>query len=65
MSNCSMVFFTATAAPIITAAFTLCPSVCPGAPSTMAFCSATPGICELAGVASNSVCSATTGLPDP
>ena len=60
-----MVFLTATAAPIITAALTLCPSVCPGAPSTMGFCSATPAICELEGVASNSVWSATTGLPDP
>src|SRR5580692_7917095 len=56
---------TAIAPKMITACPELCPSPCPGAPSTMGDLYATPGFCEALGMQSRSLPSAITGLPLP
>src|SRR5580704_14866303 len=56
---------TAIAAKMITACPELCPSPCPGAPSTIGDLYATPGFCEAFGIQSISLPSAITGLPLP
>ena len=61
----SMIFFTASAAVMLTACPELCPSPWPGAPSMIGSCQATPGFCDAWGMQSMSDPSAMTGLPDP
>ena len=58
-----MIFFTAIAAVMFTAWPELCPSPCPGAPSMIGSCHATPGFCDACGMQSMSEPSAMTGLP--
>src|SRR5262249_31090211 len=60
---CSMIFFTLSAAAIWSGMPELWPSPCPGAPSMIASCHATPGFCDACGMQSMSEPMAMTGLP--
>ena len=60
-----MIFFTASAATMFSGTPELWPSPCPGAPSIIGSCQATPGFCDACGISSISEPSEITGLPDP
>ena len=60
-----MIFFTAIAAVMLSGTPELCPSPCPGAPSTSGSWKATPGFCDDCGIPSMSLPRAITGFPDP
>ncbi len=61
----SITFFTASAAMMFSGTPELWPSPCPGAPSIIGSCYATPGFCEACGISSISEPSEITGLPEP
>ena len=63
-SRC-MIFLSASAAVMISAWPALCPSPCPGAPTTSSFRVTTPGVWFVVGSPSMSVPSAMIGRPDP
>src|SRR5205807_2566441 len=60
-----MIFFTESAAAICSGMPELCPSPCPGAPSMIGSCQATPGFWDACGMSSMSDPSAITGFPVP
>src|ERR1017187_6730460 len=61
----SMIFFTASAAAMLSGSPELCPSPCPGAPSTSGSCQPTPGLLLACGVSSMSEPREITGFPEP
>ena len=63
-SSC-ITFWRASAATTFTACPELCPSPCPGAPSTIGSCHATPGFWFALGIPSMSLPKEMTGPPDP